>query len=159
MSDTQSKAQDIMDFEDQYEGVMDEITKLKERRVSQSSIPPGTIKQRHLEDTGWLAVVLQNGWLNYDDTYGDYLFRYVRKIGGIVHLRGLIKTGTITVGTTLFTLPAGYRPAKTLLFRCASYNGGNWLMGINNVGTVYIAEATASTTWTSLTGVSFIAEQ
>ncbi|MBO0959568.1 hypothetical protein J1P26_07450 [Neobacillus sp. MM2021_6] len=50
---------------------------------------------------------LQNGWQN---AYGDQKARYWKDVFGMVHVNGRIKLGTRTDGTTVFTLPAGYRP-------------------------------------------------
>lgn len=60
-------------------------------------------------DSGWQNITLGGGWVNYG---GGYTTPQYRKIGGVVFLKGAIKSGTITDGTTLFTLAAGYRPPQ-----------------------------------------------
>lgn len=56
------------------------------------------------------------------------------KIGGIVHLRGV--GGTVTVGT-IFTLPAGFRPAATQYFPVATFTGG----GVLTAGYISVTSA------------------
>ena len=54
----------------------------------------------------------QNSWVAFgtsDDIPGFY-----KDAWGIVHLTGTLKSGT--VNTTMFTLPAGYRPQRALIF-------------------------------------------
>lgn len=54
--------------------------------------------------TAWItASPMQNGWVAYDARVPQY-----RKIGDIVYLRGVIKSGAL--GSQAFTLPVGYRP-------------------------------------------------
>ncbi|MBF4693629.1 hypothetical protein [Fusibacter ferrireducens] len=55
----------------------------------------------------WIAPTLLNGWVNYGLTYETA--GYYKDDFGVVHLKGLIKNGITTPGTTLFTLPTGYR--------------------------------------------------
>lgn len=59
------------------------------------------------QDSGWIAPTLQNSWTNYGSPWEEAAYR---KISGIVHIRGLVKPGTIGNTTPIFTLPAGYRP-------------------------------------------------
>ena len=53
-----------------------------------------------------------NAWVNFDAGWQQAGFW--RDVLGFVHLRGLIKTGTIN--TAAFTLPPGYRPALSEVF-------------------------------------------
>lgn len=66
----------------------------------------------------WQAPTLSNGWVNYgSDGTGTYnIAGYWKDSLGIVHLRGLIKSGPI--GQSSFTLPIGYRPVARELFLC-----------------------------------------
>jgi hypothetical protein len=78
-------------------------------------------------DTAWIAVsAFTNAWVNFGAPQFAAAYRLV---GNRVYLRGCIKTGTI--GTTAFTLPAGYRPQATVGFACAS----NSAFGQARVGT------------------------
>lgn len=66
----------------------------------------------------WTSVALQNSWVSFGAGYGAA--QYMRDANGIVHLRGVIKDGTATAGTLLFTLPAGFRPPSKMLHLAAS---------------------------------------
>lgn len=61
----------------------------------------------------WIVPTLLNGWINFGaplDTAG-----YYKDDLGIVHIKGIIKSGTATINTPLLNLPAGYRPLTTQL--------------------------------------------
>ena len=59
----------------------------------------------------WKATAFQNGWVNYKNSYNNG--GYYKDRDGVVHLRGLVKSGN---NHGIFTLPAGYRPAARQLF-------------------------------------------
>lgn len=59
----------------------------------------------------WVRPAYENGWLDYDATYEGA--RYRQLTTGEVHIQGLVRAGTI--GTPVFTLPVGMRPARQLL--------------------------------------------
>lgn len=102
----------------------------------------------------------QNGWVDYSagTAVGDYTGAGFKKIGGVVHLRGLIKNGT---NATIFTLPVGYRPGLDnhgrghLLFDAMSNGQGR--VDIYNDGEVRALSPTTSA-WLTLNGISFPAE-
>lgn len=98
----------------------------------------------------WVAPTLLNSWVNYGGGYNNA--GYFKDSLGIVHLRGLIKDGTATGGTTLFTLPVGYRPAARELFNAQS-NGALGRIDVTTVGTVSIQMG--SNAWISLDGLTF----
>lgn len=68
-------------------------------------------------DSGWIPVTFQNSWIDYG---ADYATAAYRRVGSKVMFRGLVKSGT--VGTTMFTLPYGFRIA----------NGWAIFSGVNN---------------------------
>lgn len=107
----------------------------------------------------WTTPPLQNGWTAYAaGCWGSAA--YVKNADNIVSLKGLIKSGA-TSGTIL-TLPVGYRPARTDVY-CAvnSYNAGTdghaalWILPSGNVD----ISSGVSSTWLSLSGCNFVAEQ
>ena len=59
------------------------------------------------------APVFQNSWVNFG---GGWITSYTRTIDGIVNITGAVKSGTITAGTTVFTLPVEYRPSGNFYF-------------------------------------------
>lgn len=74
--------------------------------------------------TAWTAPTFTNAWVNFGGS--TQIARY-RKVGDVVEIEGLIKTGTI--GLSAFTLPAGFRPTLTEQFPQVS----NSLFGALNV--------------------------
>jgi len=66
--------------------------------------------------TAWATLPLSNGWVPYS---AGYTPQY-RRIGDNVQIRGLCKDGAAT--GTMFTLPAGFRPAYEET--CVVYNNG-----------------------------------
>lgn len=98
----------------------------------------------------WTAPTLLNSWDNYDTaTYAGAGYR--KSAAGQVYLRGLLKTGAL--GTVMFTLPAGYRPAKDLHLVIAIFNGAVGDIQVKANGDVYAYGTNA--TWTSLSNLSF----
>lgn len=75
-----------------------------------------------LDDTGWLDPTLLNSWEQYDAAGGHLRARY-RLRAGLVHIQGLVKLGTTTVGTPIFNVPAGMRPSGILVGTQASAGG------------------------------------
>ena len=58
--------------------------------------------------TDWTAPgSLNSGWGNAGSSYANAGFRIE---GGRLAFRGLLSTGTVTSGTVIYTIPAGYRP-------------------------------------------------
>lgn len=78
----------------------------------------GTINGWHkwvTEPSVSLSGLLVNGWVDFNT---DCTPRAM-KSNNVVTLTGMIKNGTITDGTTLFTLPVGYRPRQNPEFALA----------------------------------------
>lgn len=74
----------------------------------------------------------QGTWVNYDTlTYRGA--RFWKDPVGLVHIEGLIKSGTIN--TTAFVLPAGYRPGNALIF-ASDTNTGHGRLDIAASGNV-----------------------
>lgn len=70
------------------------------------------------DDTGWIALTLAASWVAWGSGYGSPQYR--RK-NGRVQVAGLIKNGTITAGTVIATLPAGFRPSSQEIY--PAHNG------------------------------------
>lgn len=60
-----------------------------------------------------IPAELKNGWYNVSDERSP--LRFFKDAQGVVHLQGRIKGGNTKWGTTIFTLPEGYRP------KCLTY--------------------------------------
>jgi hypothetical protein len=100
---------------------------------------------------------LQNSWVTYSasDTPAFY-----KTVAGDVILSGTIKNGTATYGTTLFTLPTGFRPPTGKLLRFGVYNINTGVVGLGRVeiddaGGVTIAGG--GNDLLALSGISFAA--
>ena len=90
----------------------------------------------------------QNGWVYAGAPYNTCAFR---KDGfGFVHLKGVMKSGTI--GSVAFTLPAGYRPAATVL----SPTTTTQYVSVDSSGNV---SGLFANTGTPIDGITFHAEQ
>jgi len=107
-----------------------------------------------LERTGlpdveaWTAPSFANSWVDFGGGYESA--GYCLDLMGFVHLRGLVKTGT--VGATVFTLPAGYRPEGRAVFAVAS-NGAFGQCDVTAAGAV-IAVSGSNVSF-SLDGIVF----
>lgn len=102
----------------------------------------------------WQTPTLQNSWVQYDTIFGTA--QYYKDSTGVVHLRGLLKNGTVTAGTSLFTLPAGYRPVMQMLYEVTS-NDARARLDVKTDGTVTTGPG-VSNLWVSLANMSFRAE-
>lgn len=97
----------------------------------------------------WITPTMLNSWVDYDSTYNTC--QYYKDKEGIVHLKGLVKSGTI--GQAIFTLPAGYRPSKQYLIATQTSPNAIGRLDINTSGNVI--PTTGSNSWFSLDNVSF----
>lgn len=105
--------------------------------------------------TSWTPMTMQNSWVTFNAT-SNAVPEYTKTSDGIVTLKGLIKSGTTTSGTVVTTLPVGYRPKATLVFS-SSCDDAICRFDINSSGQVLIRGGSAS--WSSLSGLNFLAEQ
>ena len=106
----------------------------------------------------WSNLTLQNGWATYGGIYSTP--QYTKVSDGVVHLKGLIRSGTNTDGTVIATLPAGFRPSTRLLSTVASAagNSSHTRLDVLPNGQLII-QASDGNGWLSLDGISFVAEQ
>ncbi|MFD3272461.1 hypothetical protein ACE3MS_20420 [Paenibacillus dendritiformis] len=104
----------------------------------------------------WIRATLLNNWINYDSSlYRDASYR--KDSEGNVYFEGLISSGSIVPGTTLFTLPAEYRPSKYKLVGVVCSDGNNSAaasVAISPSGFVS-ANRVPHNAYLSLIGVSF----
>lgn len=103
----------------------------------------------------WHAVSFQNGWSNFGSPYNNCQYRL--NALGQVEMRGLMQGGTITTGTTVFTLPAAYRPSGQKLFKMQDGNPNqpNAFLLVQTNGACTIGGITAGTAGFSLEQVTF----
>ncbi len=119
---------------------------------------------------GWVNVIdagapnFQNSWTDCASALGFNSAGYFRDRNGIVHLKGAVRGGTID--STIFTLPAGFRPSMNQLFivpvqasgsTCAGYRYGRLTVLTN--GRVYAEHPVGVTPVAfGLDGVTFRAD-
>lgn len=98
---------------------------------------------------GWSYPSFSGAWANYGS--GWALASYMKDPFGIVHLQGLVKSGTS--GTAIFTLPTGYRPEYTQILPTFTDTGiGQIRIGADGI----VTHTNGGTGYISLSGMSFI---
>lgn len=104
----------------------------------------------HLVGSGGGEPAFQNSWANYGSTPGNTPLGFWKDALGVVHLSGDIASGS---GSTVFTLPAGYRPVSSAVFPAVG-DGAFGLLRVDPTGDV-VVQAGAHTTYFSVNGISF----
>ena len=102
---------------------------------------------------GWTTPTLLNNWVNYGGLHEPA--GYCKDALGFVHLKGLIKLGTVDANA--FVLPVGYRPAYEQLFIIMG-NGAVGRLGVHADGSVR-PQSPTNNAWVQLNGITFKAEQ
>lgn len=100
------------------------------------------------------GVGFQNSWQDYGTPWSPCRYR---KVGDLTTIQGLCKLGARPA--TIFTLPAGYRPGKNLIFGTHDAGGGTVYseLRVQSTGEV-ICEAGANNAFFSV-ACTFLAEQ
>lgn len=99
----------------------------------------------------WHAPTQLNSWTDYGTPHIGA--GYMKDSQGFVHLRGLVKSGTIS--TAIFTLPVGYRPTAEHAFAVES----NATIGTCRVqADGNVMANSGNNAWFSLSGVHFRAD-
>lgn len=126
--------------------------------VSNATAITGIVDLRNLTPLvgttpAWITPTLAGAWTNYGAPFGTP--GYMKDALGFVHLKGLVKSGA--VGSTIFTLPAGYRPAEQLIFAGLG-DGAVVRVDVLANGVVQYGLGAATSTYTSLQNIYFKAE-
>ena len=103
----------------------------------------------------WKGLSLAAGWANYASGYDGAAFH---KEDGRVHLRGLVTRtdGLPPASSPIGTLPAGYRPAKRMIFAA---NGGPQVTRVDvapNGQVIWVSGTLKEKDYTSLDMISFV---
>lgn len=101
-----------------------------------------------LQAEAWTAPTFTGTWVNYNTA--THVAAGYRRIGDRIELRGFIMSGTS--GTSAFTLPSGFRPARIHHYPTIA-NAGIGYVEVRADGTV--VPTAGSTAWLSLSGISF----
>jgi hypothetical protein len=105
-----------------------------------------------IQPEAWIAATLQNGWANFGATHEGAGYR--KTPTGEVQLRGLIKNGTTTNGTTILNLASAYRSAKEREFVSVDASNGAFRIKVAPNGDVSIFGVT-NNSYLSLESVRF----
>lgn len=104
--------------------------------------------------TQWCALSMANGWVAYGPSYTQP--QYTKGSDNIVQLRGLIKSGTAALMTTI---PAGYCPSMrttSSVFDNAGWGRVDIIRQAN--GSCTVEGSTYSNGWLSLDAIRYLAE-
>jgi hypothetical protein len=136
--------------------------------VASPQVTPSPTPNNGVIDGTWIAPTLTNSWVDYGAPWTTAGYR---RDGNRVTLKGLIKNGT--VGSSVFTLPVGYRPGADMHVPAHS---SSTTTGAASAGTAHTHPVTdkgglnvyangqvtprtgSSNTNFSVDGISFIAE-
>lgn len=92
--------------------------------VADTDIKLSTNRLIPLKDLQLKYVTYENGWTDWNTSL--YKASYLKDEHEFVHLSGALKGGTSSSGgTTMFTLPSGYRPKRNLLFPIITLDAAN----------------------------------
>ena len=97
-----------------------------------------------------IAPTLLNSFTNLGSLYSTV--RYYKDELGIVHLLGTLSAPVSNIGSLIFNLPVGYRPASTLL---CNATGTIERIDIDASGNVRNGDAITVSGYLSLTGITF----
>lgn len=95
----------------------------------------------------WTSFNLLNGWIDYSPPYASAA--YTKTSAGVIVLKGMVRSGTGNIAQ----LPAGYRPAMSIMFENSTGQAGG-RVDIRADGTINMA--VGSNSWYSLDGISFM---
>jgi hypothetical protein len=110
-----------------------------------------TLRRKLMWTEDWITPTLLNGFTQYT----TYTIGYRKDVANRVTFKG-IYTNT-TNGTTMFSLPVGYRPLVNIYFALNAAGTSTTYLYITSSGAVVFAGTTGVKI--DLTGMSFIAEQ
>ena len=103
----------------------------------------------------WTAPSFLNSWVNFGGV--NEPAGYFKDSFEVVHLRGMIKDGTI--GQPAFILPEGYRPAYEAFYGTASNDlFGQCVIQMSTGNEGKVIPHVGDNTWFSLAGITFRAE-
>ena len=107
----------------------------------------------------WTNLSMSSSWVAYSAVGSGYSQpQFTESSDNIVTLRGLIKSGTATSGTTIATLPSGARPATRLIFIASGYSGTAEIpvrLDVLPTGAIIINSSGAANNYLSLATISF----
>lgn len=108
--------------------------------------------------TQWCTLPLANGWVHYASPYATP--QYTKASDGMVHIKGLIRSGTATSGTPMTAnLPAAYCPKERLLLTIVSWDVWGRVDVVPQTGGVcHLQILVGNNGWLSLDSIRYFAD-
>lgn len=131
-------------------------TNLATDAVTTTKISAGAVTAAKIEtQEAWITPTLSGGWVPFGSPFPP--LQYMKDSLGFVVLRGVSRLGTIG-SSTVFTLPAGYRPATDAqVYQSVASNGVFGITEVKSTGDVVFSAGNNGAH--SAFGVRFKAEQ
>lgn len=101
----------------------------------------------------WIVPSLLNSWVNFNSGFEASV--YYKDKEGVIHLKGVVKSGT---SRTILILPTGYRPINTRIMTVPSAYSTGLVVGfidIKNNGEIKYTPNSTIPLWISLNGIPF----
>lgn len=114
--------------------------------IDGGTIDGATIATSTITEGSWTATSYNASWTNLGGAWQTG--RYRVDSNGVVHIQGMIQSGTTTPGTALFTLPAACRPAADL--RLVGFSATGVTDATIQSNGQLIIQSGWSATWTSI---------
>ena len=109
----------------------------------------GNMKVTYIVQEPWQDLTLENSWVRFRNDHNPP--QYFKDSQGIVHLRGLVKSGT---GRSIATLPDGYRPSFKQIYVGLTSPNASCRIDITNAGSI-VLPGSYDSSWVSLDGITF----
>lgn len=111
------------------------------------------VTQTEIQTTTWTTVTYTNSWVDFGGAFNTGAYR--KDAMGYVHLKGLMKSGTISSSLPAFNLPAGFRPLATI----HQITDSNDAVGVYEItASGNFLPVIGSNVFFSLEGITFYAE-
>lgn len=117
----------------------------------QANLSAWTFKKQALSGL-WQALTFSGNWINYGEDWQTARFK---KVGSVVSIQGLIKSGTM--GSVVGNLPEGFRPGGGKIIFSAQTDTGQGRVDVEQNGNI-VAQG-GGTGYFSLSNIQFIAER
>ena len=105
------------------------------------------------DDSGWINATLLG---TIGNKGGIFQRARYRKLNGVVYIEGVVKGGNSNLTNTLFNLPLGFRPTKTLMMMAMRSGFASTRLDVKPNGDVNCFRFNSS--WTSICGISFVVD-
>jgi hypothetical protein len=117
------------------------------------------------EYPSWYSLPLSNSWVDFGSVYGfsglntpSAGVKFTRTASGIVLVKGLVKSGTITAGSIIGTLPIGFRPTKDQWFQSMQAGNLGRNLKVKQNGEIVTGPNSGDSSYVSLSDIWFHAD-